>query len=79
MNRKFEIYYSNFRIMPTKKSGSKEAKILCRCLYSFNNNVSKWTFCNGQIAAASYISSCHNYSTITRAYLVHKYFNRVKT
>jgi hypothetical protein len=41
--------------------------------------VSKWTFCNGQIAAGSYISLYYNYSTVTRAYLVHEYFNRVET
>jgi hypothetical protein len=35
-------------------------------------------FCNGQIAAALYISLCHNYSTVTRTYLVHEYFNRVE-
>jgi hypothetical protein len=73
LNKRFEIYYSDFRSIPTNFSGHKEAKILRRRLYSLNN------ICNGQIAAASYILSYHNYSTVTRAYLVHEYFNRVET
>jgi hypothetical protein len=36
-------------------------------------------FCNGQIAAASCISPYYNYSTVTRAYLIHEFFNKVET
>jgi hypothetical protein len=79
LNKRFEIHYSNFKSIPTNFSGRKEAKILRRRLYSLNNNVSKWTFCNDQIAAASYISPYHNYLTVIKAYLVHEYFNRVET
>jgi hypothetical protein len=71
LDKRFEIHYSNFRSISTNFSSRKEAKILRRCLYSLNNNVSKWTFCNGQIVAALYILLYHNYSTVTRAYLVH--------
>jgi hypothetical protein len=79
LDKRFEIHYSDFKSIPTNYSGCKETKILRRCLYSFNNNVSKWTFCNGQIAAASYILPYYNYSTVTRAYFAHEYFNRVET
>jgi hypothetical protein len=66
LDKRFEIHYSDFRSIPTNFSGRKEARILRWRLYSLNNNVSKWTFCNGQIAAASYISLYHNYLTVTR-------------
>jgi hypothetical protein len=79
LDKRFKIHYSDFRSISTNFSGRKEAKILHRRLYSLNNNVSKWTFCNRQIAAVSYISLYHNYSTVTRAYLIHEYFNRVET
>jgi hypothetical protein len=35
-------------------------------------------FCNSQIATALYILPYHNYSTVTRAYLIYEYFNRVE-
>jgi hypothetical protein len=79
LDKRFEIHYSDFRSILTNVSSHKEAKILRQRLYSLNNNVSKWTVCNRQIDAASYISLYHNYLTVTRAYLVHEYFNRVET
>jgi hypothetical protein len=78
MDKKFEIYYSDFRTIPINFWGCKKAKILHKCLYSLNNNVLKWTFCNSQIAAVLYILPYHNYLTVTRAYLVYEYFNKVE-
>jgi hypothetical protein len=79
IDKKFEIHYSNFSTISTNGHGCKEAKILHKWLYSLNNNMSKWMFCNNQIAITSYILPCYNYSTIIRVYLVYKYFNRVET
>jgi hypothetical protein len=41
LDKRIEIHYSDFKSIPTNYSGHKEAKILRRCLYSLNNNVSK--------------------------------------